>query len=75
MPDIKCKPYSIDLTEKDTWYMHGVLAALDIVFIYDAPTMAEDIVGANDSEKLLRVAELDGYLYLVELKEIINCLQ
>jgi hypothetical protein len=69
------KQKASELTEKDIWYMYGVLAALDVVFLYDASTMAEEIVGANDSEKLLRVAELDEYLYLAELKEIIRRLQ
>jgi hypothetical protein len=64
-----------ELTEKDISHMHGVLVALDVVFIHDVPTMAEEIVGANDSEKLLRVAELDEYLYLAELKEIIHRLK
>jgi hypothetical protein len=53
----------------------GVLAALDVAFIHDAPIMDEEIVGVNDSEKLLRVAELDEYLYLAELKEIFQRLK
>ncbi len=66
---------AIDLTEKDIWSMCGVLAALDVVFVDDAQTIAEEIVWANDSEKLLRVAELDEYIYLAELKEIIHRLK
>lgn len=66
---------AIDLSEKDIWCMRGVLAALDVVFLYDAEVIAEGIVRTINSAKLLLVAELDEYYLLAKLREVINGLK
>lgn len=66
---------AIDLSEEDIWCMRGVLAALDLVFLYNAEVIAEGILRAINREKLLLVAERDKYHLLGTLREAIHGLK
>jgi hypothetical protein len=52
--------------------MYGVLSCLDIIFLYDQPSMAIEIISQVDHKGLLKIAAEDEYIYLPQITEIIK---
>jgi hypothetical protein len=78
MPDTvngrrRAKPKLAVPLEKARWYAEqsfhaGTLAALDVVYLHDQPTIAGEIVGATDEKALLRHAVREEYYNLAKLR-------
>jgi hypothetical protein len=52
--------------------IYGVLSCLDIIFLYDQPSMAIEIISQEDHKMLLKIAAKDEYIYLPQITEIIK---
>jgi hypothetical protein len=52
--------------------IYGVLSCLDIIFLYDQPSMAIEIISQEDHKGLLKIATEDEYIYLPQITEIIR---
>jgi hypothetical protein len=58
--------------EVEAAFHGGTLAALDVIFLADQPTLAEEIVNATDADALLRHARSDSYHNLPALIRVIR---
>jgi hypothetical protein len=52
--------------------VYGILSCLDIIFLYDQPSMAIEIISQEDHKGLVKIAAEDEYIYLPQITEIIK---
>lgn len=63
------------MTSASNDFYSGVLAALGVVYLQDAETLAEEIVGTVGAKELLRVAKRNEDPWLPNLKATIRFLK
>jgi hypothetical protein len=57
-------------TMKHDEFLHGVLAALDIVLLHDQPVVAAEIIRSVGPKELMAHAKREEYAFLPQLRAV-----